>query len=154
MTITDLKKTPLCAACEAAGGKMVDFHGWLLPVQFKSILAEHKAVREQAGMFDVSHMGQLFVTGKDAWKFLQYINCNNIKEKTEEKQLNFFETALEKDLEIGSDLTFRLEIVTKSGFCIQEQTVMIYDTAYESELVEYERVTDAAGNLLWENREY
>ena len=82
MTNTDLKKTPLCAACEAAGGKMVDFHGWLLPVQFKSILAEHKAVREQAGMFDVSHMGQLFVTGKDAWKFLQYINCNNIKNET------------------------------------------------------------------------
>lgn len=38
--------------------KMVDFHGWLLPVQFKGILAEHKAVREAAGMFDVSHMGQ------------------------------------------------------------------------------------------------
>ena len=48
MTHTDLKTTPLCAACEAAGGKMVDFHGWLLPVQFKGILAEHKAVREAA----------------------------------------------------------------------------------------------------------
>lgn len=79
MTHTDLKTTPLCAACEAAGGKMVDFHGWLLPVQFKGILAEHKAVREAAGMFDVSHMGQFFVEGKDAWAFLQYINCNNIK---------------------------------------------------------------------------
>ncbi len=75
----DLKKTPLCAACEAAGGKMVDFHGWLLPVQFEGILAEHKAVRESAGMFDVSHMGQIWVQGKDAWPFLQYVNCNNIK---------------------------------------------------------------------------
>ena len=84
MTLTDLKKTPLCAACEAAGGKMVDFHGWLLPVQFQSILAEHKAVRERAGMFDVSHMGQIFVEGKDAWKFLQYVNCNNIKNGTGE----------------------------------------------------------------------
>ena len=79
MTDTNLKTTPLCAACEAAGGKMVDFHGWLLPVQFNGILAEHKAVREAAGMFDVSHMGQFFVEGKDAWPFLQYINCNNIK---------------------------------------------------------------------------
>lgn len=79
MTDTNLKTTPLCAACEAAGGKMVDFHGWLLPVQFDGILAEHKAVREAAGMFDVSHMGQFFVEGKDAWPFLQYINCNNIK---------------------------------------------------------------------------
>ena len=79
MTHTDLQTTPLCAACEAAGGKMVDFHGWLLPVQFAGIIAEHNAVRQAAGMFDVSHMGQIFVEGKDAWPFLQYINCNNIK---------------------------------------------------------------------------
>ena len=79
MSQENLKKTPLCAACEAAGGKMVDFHGWLLPVQFESIIAEHKAVREGAGMFDVSHMGQVFVEGPDAWKFLQYVNTNNIK---------------------------------------------------------------------------
>ncbi|MBO4675521.1 MAG: hypothetical protein J5601_05520, partial [Elusimicrobiaceae bacterium] len=55
--MTKLKQTALCAACEKAGGKMVDFHGWLLPVQFDSIIAEHKAVRERVGMFDVSHMG-------------------------------------------------------------------------------------------------
>lgn len=79
MTHNELKKTPLAARCEKAGGKMVDFHGWLMPVQFEGILAEHKAVREAAGMFDVSHMGQIFVEGKDAWPFLQYINCNNIK---------------------------------------------------------------------------
>ena len=65
----ELKKTALCAACEKAGGKMVDFHGWLLPVQFDSIIAEHKAVREAAGMFDVSHMGQLRVVGKEALHF-------------------------------------------------------------------------------------
>ena len=75
----NLKTTPLCQACQAAGGRMVDFHGWLLPVQFESIIAEHKAVREGAGMFDVSHMGQVLVEGKDAWAFLQYVNCNNIK---------------------------------------------------------------------------
>ena len=76
MTHSELKKTPLASRCESAGGKMVDFHGWLLPVQFDGIIAEHKAVREAAGMFDVSHMGQIFVEGKDAWPFLQYINCN------------------------------------------------------------------------------
>ena len=79
MTTLTLQTTPLASRCEAAGGKMVDFHGWLLPVQFAGILAEHKAVRENAGMFDVSHMGQIFVEGKEAWKFLQYVNCNNIK---------------------------------------------------------------------------
>lgn len=79
MTTLTLKKTPLAQRCETAGGKMVDFHGWLLPVQFAGILAEHKAVRNGAGMFDVSHMGQLMVEGADAWPFLQHINCNNIK---------------------------------------------------------------------------
>lgn len=79
MTLDTLKKTPLWQACEKAGGKMVDFHGWYLPVQFNSIIAEHKAVREKAGMFDVSHMGQVFVEGPDAWAFLQYIGTNNIK---------------------------------------------------------------------------
>ncbi len=74
-----LKTTALRVACEKAGGKMVDFHGWLLPVQYESILAEHKAVRESAGMFDVSHMGQVFVEGVRAWEFLQYIACNHIK---------------------------------------------------------------------------
>ena len=75
----ELKKTALCAACEAAGGKMVDFHGWFLPVQFDSILAEHKAVREDCGMFDVSHMGQIRVAGKEALHLLQYLSCNVIK---------------------------------------------------------------------------
>jgi len=79
VTSDTLKKTPLCESCQKAGGKMVDFHGWYLPVQFNSIIAEHKAVREKAGMFDVSHMGQVFVEGPDAWHFLQYINTNNIK---------------------------------------------------------------------------
>ncbi len=52
------------------GAKMVDFAGWQMPVQFKSIIEEHKNVRENAGLFDVSHMGEVFVSGKDSLKFL------------------------------------------------------------------------------------
>ena len=63
-------------------------------------------------------------------------------------------TSLEKGLDIGSDLTFRLEIETKSGFRIQEQNVMIYNAGFETEPMEYERITDASGNLLWENSKY
>ena len=70
----NLQKTSLYEACVKAGAKMVDFHGWLLPVQFESIIAEHKAVREGVGMFDVSHMGQLLVEGADAWNFLQFVS--------------------------------------------------------------------------------
>ena len=62
--------------------------------------------------------------------------------------------ALEKGTEIAGDLTFRLEIVTKTGFRIQEQSVMIYDTAYESDLVEYERILSPEGDLLWEETRY
>jgi len=58
---------------------MVDFHGWELPVQFQGIIQEHTAVRNACGVFDVSHMGQVFVTGPDAHNFVQYINTNNVK---------------------------------------------------------------------------
>lgn len=75
----ELKKTALYEACVKAGGKMIDFHGWLLPVQYEGIIAEHKAVRENAGMFDVSHMGQVFFEGPDAYKFLQSVATNNFK---------------------------------------------------------------------------
>lgn len=74
------RKTPLHDTMVAQGGKIVDFHGWALPVQFSGILQEHKAVRTACGIFDVSHMGQVFVTGKDAFRFLQHVNANNIKD--------------------------------------------------------------------------
>ncbi len=62
--------------------------------------------------------------------------------------------ALEKGMEITGDLTFRLEIVTKAGFRIQEQSVMIYDAADERDLVEYERILGPEGELLWEESRY
>ena len=75
----NLNKTALYNEMEKVGGKMVDFFGWALPIHFGSILAEHKIVREHCGIFDVSHMGQIFVEGKDAYKFIQLINTNNVK---------------------------------------------------------------------------
>jgi len=47
------------------GAKMADFAGWEMPIQYNGIIAEHKAVRERVGIFDVSHMGQIFITGPD-----------------------------------------------------------------------------------------
>ena len=55
------------------GARMVDFAGWHMPVQYTSIIEEHKNVREHAGLFDVSHMGEVFVSGKDSLAFLQKI---------------------------------------------------------------------------------
>ena len=63
---TGVHRTPLHRRHEALGAKLIEFGGWLMPVQYSGILEEHRAVRERAGLFDLSHMGELFVTGEDA----------------------------------------------------------------------------------------
>jgi aminomethyltransferase len=71
-------KTPLYDAHVTAGGKIVPFGGYLLPVQYGAgVIAEHMAVRTKAGLFDVSHMGELTLKGKDAFKNLQYLMTND-----------------------------------------------------------------------------
>jgi aminomethyltransferase len=69
--------TPLNAFHRQHGGRMVDFAGWDMPVQYKSILDEHKAVRRTCGLFDVSHMGEADVRGPDALRFLQHLVTND-----------------------------------------------------------------------------
>lgn len=71
------KKTPLYDRHMAAGGNVVDYAGWFLPVDFVGLKEEHKAVRESVGVFDVSHMGEFIVEGKDALKFLNYVFTND-----------------------------------------------------------------------------
>lgn len=83
-----LKKTPLNAVEHELGGKMVDFGGWELPVQFSGILDEHKAVRERAGLFDVSHMGEITVKGPQALAFLQKLTCNDVS-KLEDGRIHY-----------------------------------------------------------------
>ncbi len=73
----ELRKTPLYEAHVEAGGRIVDFGGWALPVQYTSILEEHRAVRERAGLFDVSHMGEIHLTGPDAMAFIQHLVTND-----------------------------------------------------------------------------
>lgn len=67
------------------GAKMVDFAGWHMPVQYSSIIEEHKTVRENVGLFDVSHMGEVFVSGKDATAFLNKIVPQDITKLDYEK---------------------------------------------------------------------
>ncbi len=118
----NLRKTALCGACEAAGGKMVDFHGWFLPVQFDSIIAEHKAVREACGMFDVSHMGQLRVKGPQALHLLQYISCNIIKSGDSEG--TYFHILTEQGTIIDDAIAFCLNLqeflVVVNAACAEE----------------------------------
>ena len=73
------KKTPLYESHVALGAKMVEFGGFLMPVQYPTgILAEHMAVREKAGLFDVSHMGELVFHGEDALENIQHLVTTDI----------------------------------------------------------------------------
>lgn len=73
-----LRRTPLDEVHEQAGAKLVPFAGWRMPLQYEGIIAEHMAVRERAGLFDVSHMGQLRVVGAEAITRLQRVLSNDL----------------------------------------------------------------------------
>jgi aminomethyltransferase len=75
---TSLKRTPLYEQHLALGARIVEFGGWEMPVQYSSILDEHRAVRTHAGLFDVSHMGEFKVEGTDALAFMQYLVPNDV----------------------------------------------------------------------------
>jgi len=76
--MTELKRTPLFDVYKEYGGKTIDFGGWELPVQFSSIKEEHEAVRTRAGLFDVSHMGEIEVKGPGSLAYLQKMMTNDV----------------------------------------------------------------------------
>ena len=73
-----MKRTPLYEAHVAAGAKLVEFAGWEMPIQYSGVLDEYQAVRQQAGLFDVSHMGRIEVDGESALAFLQRVTTNDV----------------------------------------------------------------------------
>src|SRR6266481_10079251 len=73
-----LQATPLNAVHRRLGAKMVDFGGWDMPVQYSGILDEHNAVRAGAGLFDVSHMGEIEIRGPEAAKLTDYVTTNAV----------------------------------------------------------------------------
>jgi aminomethyltransferase len=72
-----LKTTPLNAIHRRLGANMIDFGGWDMPVQYASLLEEHHAVRRHAGLFDVSHMGEIEIRGRDALRLVNYVTTND-----------------------------------------------------------------------------
>lgn len=83
--MTQLKRTPLFDVYGQYGAKTIDFGGWELPVQFSGIKEEHEAVRTKAGLFDVSHMGEITVKGKEALAFLQKTVTNDVSKLASSK---------------------------------------------------------------------
>lgn len=78
-----MKKTPLCAVHEALGAKMQEFAGYFMPIEYVGINEEHRTVREQAGIFDVSHMGDIWVQGPKAVELLQRVGSNDVEALTD-----------------------------------------------------------------------
>lgn len=73
-----MKKTPLYEKHVSLGAKMMEFGGWMMPLQYTGILQEHEAVRQRAGLFDVSHMGEVMIKGRGATEFIQKLITNDI----------------------------------------------------------------------------
>ena len=82
MTQEALQKTSLHAFHVDQGARMVPFGGWDMPVQYSGILAEHLAVRNEAGLFDVSHMGEATVKGPQARDYLDHLVTNDVSKMT------------------------------------------------------------------------
>lgn len=87
---TELRRTPVFPEYAKDGGKTIDFGGWDLPVQFSGIKEEHEATRTRAGLFDVSHMGEITVRGTKAVEFLQRMTTNDISKLTPKKPTILF----------------------------------------------------------------
>jgi glycine cleavage system T protein (aminomethyltransferase) len=84
---TTLKRTPLFDAHRRLGARLVEFGGWEMPVQYTSIIEEHRAVRQRAGLFDVCHMGEFRVEGAGALAFLQYLVPNDVSRLGDDQAL-------------------------------------------------------------------
>jgi aminomethyltransferase len=74
----NLKRTPLFETHQKLGAKLVPFAGWEMPVQYTGVIPEHTTVRTNAGLFDVSHMGEIFVTGPEAEAAIDAMTCNDV----------------------------------------------------------------------------
>lgn len=104
-----MKKLILSEFHKSIGGKMVNFSGYYMPIHYKGIISEHLAVRNSVGLFDVSHMGEIFISGNDAEKLLQFITSNNI-EKIKEGQVQYSCLLNEKGGIVDDLLIYKLKI--------------------------------------------
>jgi glycine cleavage system T protein (aminomethyltransferase) len=76
--VDQLRKTPLDATHRALNARMIPYAGWEMPGEYSGIAAEHMSVRTRAGVFDISHMGQIEIAGKDAQTLVQLVSCNDV----------------------------------------------------------------------------
>src|ERR1051325_10956398 len=102
-----LKRTPLYETHVILGARMVEFAGWAMPVQYIGPIPEHMAVRQAAGLFDVSHMGEVEVSGPDALSLVQRLTTNDVA-KLADNQVQYTTMTNESGGVIDDLLIYRL----------------------------------------------
>ncbi len=105
---SDIKKTPLNPIHRQLGGKMVSFAGWEMPVQYSGPIPEHLAVRTRAGIFDVSHMGEIELQGPTALESLQFVTCNDAG-RLSESQIQYSALTTPQGTFVDDILVYRLK---------------------------------------------
>jgi len=103
----NMKRTPLYEKHKLLGAKLIEFGGWEMPVQYTGIIEEHMAVRNDAGLFDVSHMGDIVIKGKDAMEFVQKVQTNSFL-KCEVGRMKYCHVCNEKGYTIDDMIMSRL----------------------------------------------
>ena len=104
---TLVRRTPLYEAHRAAGGRLVEFAGWQMPVQYSGLMQEHRAVRTAAGLFDVSHMGEFRIAGAGAEAFLQRMTPNDVS-KLRPGRIHYSGLLTEQGTYVDDLLVYRL----------------------------------------------
>lgn len=102
------KRTPLFEAHKKSGARFVEFFGWEMPIQYTSIIEEHNAVRNKAGLFDVSHMGRIDVSGPDSFDFVQKLITNDVS-KLEKKQALYTPMCYESGTIVDDLIVYKLD---------------------------------------------
>ena len=140
--LKELKHTSLYSRHLQLGAKMGSFAGYSMPIQYDGIVTEHQVVRSSAGIFDVSHMGQLFVSGEKAESFLQFITINDVK-KLSHGKVQYSAMCTEEGGIIDDFLVYRFEnhfmVVVNAANIIRDFDWM---NKYRPEGVEIENYSD------------
>ena len=141
-----LKRTPLFEKHLERKARMVPFGGWDMPVQYGGVIAEHLAVREHCGLFDVSHMGEFFVSGAQALEYLQFVTVNDVsKLKPGRAQYNMLPNAsggLVDDIYVYRITDLEYLVVVNAGnivkdFSHMESFAVNYDVRLENRSDDY-----------------
>lgn len=116
-----MKRTPLYDAHRALGGRMVEFAGWEMPVQYRGVIEEHVAVRSRAGLFDVSHMGEIEIRGPRAFAACQRLTVNDVG-RLDDGQAQYTFVCVETGGVVDDVIVYRLS-ATRYLFCVNAANV-------------------------------